>query len=82
MKDFDVMTISKVGQANFPKAWRQTAGLELGGVVEVRFLKDGSQSLLLTPKPRKRTGAVGLLQATQSCPVELPEVGRDPLPSK
>lgn len=82
MKDVDVMTISKVGQSTFPKAWRQAAGLERGGLVEVRFLKDGRQSLLLTPKPRKRTGAVGLLQAMQSCPVELPEVRRHHLPCK
>jgi bifunctional DNA-binding transcriptional regulator/antitoxin component of YhaV-PrlF toxin-antitoxin module len=29
MKDVDVMTISKVGQSTFPKAWRQAAGLDL-----------------------------------------------------
>lgn len=82
MKEFDVMTISKVGQSTFPKAWRQAAGLERGGVVEVRFLNDGKQSLLLTPKSRKRNGAVGLLQAMRSCPVELPEVERHHLPFK
>ncbi|MBM3881635.1 MAG: AbrB/MazE/SpoVT family DNA-binding domain-containing protein [Verrucomicrobia bacterium] len=82
MKDFDVMTISKVGQSTFPKAWLLAAGLERGGVVEVRFLRDGRQSLLLTPKPRKRTGAVGLLQALRSCPVALPEVVRHSLPFK
>jgi bifunctional DNA-binding transcriptional regulator/antitoxin component of YhaV-PrlF toxin-antitoxin module len=80
MKEFDVMTISKVGQSTFPKAWRQAAGLDRGGVVEVRFLKDGTQSLLLTPKPRKRTGAVGLVQGMQSCPVDIPKVERHHLP--
>lgn len=82
MKDYDVMTISRVGQSTFPRAWRKAAGLTTGGLVEVRFLKDGKQSLLLTPKPRKRTGAVGLLAAMRSCPVALPEVERHHLPFK
>jgi bifunctional DNA-binding transcriptional regulator/antitoxin component of YhaV-PrlF toxin-antitoxin module len=82
MKNYDVMTISRVGQSTFPKAWRKAAGLTAGGLVEVRFLKDGKQSLLLTPKPQKRTGATGLLAAMRSCPVDLPAVERHHLPFK
>ncbi len=82
MKEFDVMTISQVGQATFPKAWREAAGLASGGLVEVRALKDGKQSLLVTPRKPKRTGAVGLLKAMRSCPVELPAVERHSLPFK
>lgn len=80
MKDHDVMTISRVGQSTFPKEWRKAAGLEAGGLVEVRFLRDGKQSLLLTPRRPKRTGAVGLLAAMRSCPADLPEVARHSLP--
>jgi bifunctional DNA-binding transcriptional regulator/antitoxin component of YhaV-PrlF toxin-antitoxin module len=80
MKQHDVMTISRVGQSTFPKEWRKAAGLEAGGVVDVRILRDGSQSLLLTPRKPKRTGAVGLIAAMRVCPAELPEVTRHPLP--
>ena len=82
MKDLDVMTISRVGQSTFPKAWREAAGLSRGGVVEVRPLNDGKQSLLLTPKPARRPGAVGLVKAMQNCPHPLPEVARHALPFK
>ncbi|MCX6903899.1 MAG: AbrB/MazE/SpoVT family DNA-binding domain-containing protein [Verrucomicrobia bacterium] len=82
MKDLDVMTISRVGQSTFPKAWREAAGLSRGGVVEVRPLNDGKQSLLLTPKPTRRPGAVGLLQAMRNCPHPLPEAPRHFLPFK
>jgi bifunctional DNA-binding transcriptional regulator/antitoxin component of YhaV-PrlF toxin-antitoxin module len=82
MKDHDVMTISRVGQSTFPRHWRQTAGLAAGGLVEVRFLRDGKQSLLLTPRKPRRTGAVGLLAAMRSCPGDWLEVERHPLPFK
>jgi bifunctional DNA-binding transcriptional regulator/antitoxin component of YhaV-PrlF toxin-antitoxin module len=82
MKDVDVMTLSRVGQSTFPKAWREAAGLSHGGVVEVRLLKDGKQSLLLTPRPARRLGAVGLLKAMQQCPHDFPEVPRHILPLK
>jgi len=58
MKGLDGMTISRVGQSTFPKAWREAAGLRRGGVVEVRPLNDGKQSLLLTPRPARRPVAV------------------------
>ena len=80
MKDLDVMTISRVGQSTFPKAWREAAGLSRGGVVEVRPLDDGKHSLLLTPRPPRRTGAVGLLKVMRQCPYDFPDVARHTLP--
>jgi bifunctional DNA-binding transcriptional regulator/antitoxin component of YhaV-PrlF toxin-antitoxin module len=80
MKDLDVMTISRVGQSTFPKAWRQAAGLIRGGVVEVSPLNDGKHSLLLTPRPPRRVGAVGLLKAMHQCPHDFPDVPRHTLP--
>ena len=80
MKDLDVMTISRVGQSTFPKAWREAAGLSRGGVVEVRQINDGKHSLLLTPRPPHRVGAVGLLQAMRQCPHGFPDVTRHALP--
>lgn len=78
----DVMTISRVGQSTFPKAWRDVAGLSHGGVVEVRPLDDGKHSLLLTPRPARRLGAVGLLKAMRQCPHDFPQVDRHVLPFK
>lgn len=80
MKDPDVMTISRVGQSTFPRAWREAAGLSRGGLVDVRPLNDGKHSLLLTPRPVRRVGAVGLLQAMRQCPHDLPDVARHRLP--
>ena len=80
MRDLDVMTISRVGQSTFPKAWREAAGLSRGGVVEVRPLNDGKHSLLLTPRPARRIGAVGLVQAMRQCPHDFPDVTRHTLP--
>ncbi len=80
MKELDVMTISRVGQSTFPKAWREAAGLSRGGVVEVRPLHDGKHSLLLTPRPPRRVGAVGLLKAMRQCPHDFPDVARHALP--
>ncbi|HNQ88871.1 MAG TPA: AbrB/MazE/SpoVT family DNA-binding domain-containing protein [Verrucomicrobiota bacterium] len=82
MKELDVMTISRVGQSTFPKAWREAAGLSRGGVVEVRPLQDGKHSLLLTPRPARREGAVGLLKAMRGCPRGFPDVPRHALPFK
>lgn len=82
MKEVDVMAISRVGQSTFPKAWRDAAGLNSGGIVEVRALNDGKQSLLLTPRPARRVGAVGLLKAMRQCPHDVSEVPRHRLPSR
>ena len=50
MKDLDTMTVSSVGQSTLPKWWREVSGVSKGGVVEVRPLRDGRQSIVLTPK--------------------------------
>ena len=80
MKDTDTMTVSKVGQGTLPKWWREASGLSHGGVVEVHPLRDGKHSLLLTPKPGKRRGAVGLLRQFARCPEALRPPARHRLP--
>jgi bifunctional DNA-binding transcriptional regulator/antitoxin component of YhaV-PrlF toxin-antitoxin module len=82
MKEHVVMTVSRVGQSTFPRGWRRRAGLAAGGLMEVRFLQDGKNSLLLTPRKPRRTGAVGLLAAMRACPGDLPRVVRHALPSR
>jgi len=82
MKELDTMTVSKVGQSTLPKWWREASGLSQGGVVEVRRLRDGKNSILLTPKPAKRRGAVGLLKQFRRCPTPLPAPPRHELPFK
>jgi hypothetical protein len=51
-----------------------------GGVVEVRPMRDGKNSIVLTPKPAKRRGAVGLLKLFSNCPVPIPPPERHELP--
>ncbi len=82
MKDPDIMTISKVGQSTLPKWWRDSSGLSQGGVVEVRPMRDGKNSIILTPKPAKRRGAVGLLKLLGGCPSPMPAPERHALPFK
>lgn len=82
MKDLDTMTVSKVGQGTLPKWWREVSGLTRGGVVEVRPMRDGKNSIVLTPKPAKRRGAVGLLTLFSRCPSALPAPERHSLPFK
>ena len=82
MKDLDTMTVSKVGQSTLPKWWRYASGLSKGGVVEVRPLRDGKNSIVLTPKPVKRRGAVGLLKLFSRCPAPIPPPERHQLPFK
>jgi bifunctional DNA-binding transcriptional regulator/antitoxin component of YhaV-PrlF toxin-antitoxin module len=82
MKDLDSMTISKVGQSTLPKWWRNASGLLQGGVVEVRPMRDGKNSLILTPKPIKRRGAVGLLSQFARCPKPFRPPARHKLPFK
>jgi hypothetical protein len=48
--------------------------------MEVRPLNDGRHSLLLTPLPTRRVGAVGLLKAMRQCPHDIPAVPRHMLP--
>lgn len=76
------MTISKVGQSTLPKWWRNASGLLDGGVVEVRPMRDGKNSLILTPKPTKRRGAVGLIAQFARCPKRIRPPTRHRLPFK
>ena len=82
MKDLDTMTVSKVGQSTLPKWWREASGLSKGGVVEVRPVRDGKNSIVLTAKPAKRRGAVGLLRLFAKCPAATPPPERHHLPFK
>ncbi len=76
------MTISKVGQSTLPKWWRNASGLLKGGVLEVRPMRDGKNSLILTPKPAKRRGAVGLTAQFARCPKPIRPPARHRLPFK
>ncbi|MGO8675279.1 MAG: AbrB/MazE/SpoVT family DNA-binding domain-containing protein [Limisphaerales bacterium] len=82
MKDFGTLTVSRVGQSTLPKWWRNASGLSEGGMVEVRALRDGKNSIVLTPKPAKRRGAVGLLKLFSTCPSPIPPPDRHPLAFK
>jgi len=82
MKDLDTMTVSKVGQSTLPRWWREASGLSKGGLVEVRPMRDGKNSIVLTPKPAKRRGAIGLLKLFSKCPAPIPPPERHPLPFK
>ena len=82
MKDWDTMTISKVGQSTLPKWWRDVSGLSEGGVVEVRPMRDNKNSIILTPKNAKRRGAVGLLRQFARCPKPIRPPARHRLPFK
>lgn len=82
MKDWDTLTVSKVGQSTLPKWWRDASGLSEGGLVEVRPMRDGKNSIVLTPKPAKRRGAVGLFELFSNCPAPIPLPGRHQLPFK
>jgi bifunctional DNA-binding transcriptional regulator/antitoxin component of YhaV-PrlF toxin-antitoxin module len=76
------MTVSKVGQSTLPKWWRDASGLSHGGVVEVRPMRDGKNSIILTPRALKRRGAVGLLKLLSRCPAPMPPPERHNLPFK
>jgi bifunctional DNA-binding transcriptional regulator/antitoxin component of YhaV-PrlF toxin-antitoxin module len=82
MKDLDTLTITGKGQAQFPASWRKKAGLMHGGPCDVRVLDDGRQSLLITPRPQKRRGAVDLLAHLQGQAVAFPKVERHTMPCK
>lgn len=82
MRTLDTMTITEKGQAQFPASWRKQAGLMQGGPCDVRVLDDGRLSLLITPRPQKRRGAVGLLAHLEGQSVAFPEVKRHTMPFK
>lgn len=75
------MTISRVGQSTLPKWWRDASGLSQGGVVEVRPLQDGQNSIVLTPKSASRRGASGaeFLEQFTRCPQPIPAPARHQL---
>jgi AbrB family looped-hinge helix DNA binding protein len=82
MKDSDTMTVSKVGQSTLPKWWRDASGLSHGGVVDIQAVRDGKNSIILTPKPVRRRGATGLLKQFAQCPKVIEPPARHKLPSK
>ena len=82
MKDLDTMTVSKVGQSTLPKWWRDASGLSAGGVVQVRPMRDGKHSIILTPKVSRRRGAVGLFKLFARCPTPISPPERHALPFK
>jgi bifunctional DNA-binding transcriptional regulator/antitoxin component of YhaV-PrlF toxin-antitoxin module len=84
MKRLDTMTVSKVGQGTLPKWWRDVSGLSRGGIVEVRPLRDGQNSIVLTPRPGNHSGISGkeLLKQLSRCPWPLPAPARHRLPFK
>ena len=82
MKALDTMMVSKVGQSTLPKWWREASGLSEGGVIEVRPLRDGKNSIVLTPKPARRRGAIGLLKLFSRCPAPFTAPERHDLPFK
>lgn len=73
MKRWDTMAVSKVGQSTLPKWWRDASGLATGGIVEVRPLEDGKNSIILTPTSPSKRGVSGpeLIEQFSSCPVPL-----------
>jgi bifunctional DNA-binding transcriptional regulator/antitoxin component of YhaV-PrlF toxin-antitoxin module len=84
MKHFDTMKVSKVGQSTLPKWWRDVSGLSRGGVVEVHPVRDGQNSIVLTPRPSNRRGISGkdLLKQLSRCPWPLSVPTRHRLPFK
>lgn len=82
MKALGTLTITEKGQAQFPASWRKQAGLMDGGPCDVRVLADGRLSLLITPRPQKRRGAVGLLAHLEDQTVAFPKVSRHTMPFK
>lgn len=82
MKDWDTMTVSKVGQGTLPKWWRDASGLGRGGVVEVRPLRDKQNSIVLTPMAAQGRGVSGknMLKQFSRCPWAQPVPSRHRLP--
>ena len=78
------MTVSKVGQSTLPKWWRDESGLSRGGIVEVRPLRDGQNSIVLTARLGNRRGISGkeLLKQLSRCPWPLAAPARHQLPFK
>ena len=82
MRDVSTMTVTVKGQGQFPKEWRDLAGLQKGGPVRVTALNDPNHSLLITPIRKARRTSKGLAKFLLSCPVPLTAPERHLLPSK
>lgn len=80
MNDVDVMTLTVGGQGQFPKKWRDRAGLRQGGPVRLTALNDPDHSLLITPIRRARRTSKGLAKFLLSCPIPLTVPERHVLP--
>lgn len=76
MKALGTLTITDKGHAQFPADWLKKAGLLHGGPCDVSILDDGRLRLLITPRPKKRRGAVGLLAHLEDQTIAFPEVNR------
>jgi bifunctional DNA-binding transcriptional regulator/antitoxin component of YhaV-PrlF toxin-antitoxin module len=82
MRDVEVMTLTVKSQGQFPKEWRDLAGLREGGPVRVTALNDSDHSLLITPIRKARRASKRLAKFLLSCPVPLPVPERHVLPFK
>jgi AbrB family looped-hinge helix DNA binding protein len=82
MDTLTTVTVTRKGQAVLPLKWRKAFGLEAGGPCDARELNDGKGSLLLTPRPKTRRGAKGLLAHLRRQTVSFPPIERHTLPSK
>lgn len=82
MRDVEIMTLTVKGQGQFPKEWRDLAGLRKGGPVRVTTLNDPDHSLLITPIRKARRTSNGLAKFLLSCPVALTAPERHVLPFK
>ena len=82
MNETGTMVVSASGQGTLPEWWREASGLASGGVVEVRAISDGSNSLLLTPKQSARRGISGreLLEQFAKCPQPIDVAERHEMP--
>jgi len=79
MKDLDTMTVSKVGQGTLPRWWREASGLSKGGLVEVRPMRDGKNSIVLTPNRPTAAEPLDCLNCSRS--VRLPFPRQSGIPS-
>jgi hypothetical protein len=82
MKTLGTLTITEKGQAQFPASWLKQAGLMQGGPCDLRVVNDGRQSLLITPRPKERRGAAGLLAHLEDQTLAFPKVNRHIIPFK
>ena len=82
MTELTTVTVTRKGQAVLPLVWRKAFGLAAGGPCDARVIDDGKGSLLLTPRPKARRGAKGLLAHLRQQSVSFPAIERHTLPGK